>query len=367
MRQAWLVLAMLTVSVSDAAAKHVSCSCPSVVTVPERGATNVPLNAKLWSFGSPGPHTYTTSDGTVIPNVRVEAPQLQPNQPYKNDGWIMDFTTSGETDDIAPAAPLQVYASIMANADGTVDAISVSAGLTHDTALVRVDVRDASGAVARLLTTPRRMFLCQPGLRIAPGKLTVEVRALDVAGNQSPPATTDITSSTLRGPDPDLDCSAGGSRYERRRHGHGFEVFLLLLGVPAFLLSWLVIVLVRRAGVKRHLAESISLLEAEAIARRLSRWQVLWSGALIGVAIAMQFARDLNDLAILLVPFIFSSVGQLFLQRRALSLLDAPNCDAVRRGPWLVVSSLRDSVTVRASDTDFVVAKRSSIPKSVAQ
>ena len=42
-----------------------------MVTVPERGAANVPTNAKLWSFGSPGPHGYTTSDGVEIPNVQT--------------------------------------------------------------------------------------------------------------------------------------------------------------------------------------------------------------------------------------------------------------------------------------------------------
>jgi hypothetical protein len=280
---------------------------------------------------------------------------------------MTSFTTSAETDEVAPAAPRDIYASIVTTREGDIEAISVAGRLPDDAALVRVDIRDASGAITRLITTPRRMFMCQPQLRITPGKATVEIRAVDLAGNQSEPVATEVTTATAVGRDPDLDCEHGAAMAgEHHRHGHGYEILLFVVVAPCFFIAWLVIVVMRRAFVKRHLAEPITLLEAEAIARRLSRWQVLWSAMLIGLAIAMQSARDINDLAIFLAPFIFSSLGQLFFQRRALHLLDRPNVDAVRRGPWLVVTTLQDSVTVRASDIDFVVAKRSSIPSSIA-
>ncbi|HEY5928608.1 MAG TPA: hypothetical protein VIV11_43280 [Kofleriaceae bacterium] len=372
MRHGWLAVCVLGVASTiggDAVAKHVACDCPAVLTLPERGATNVPTNAKLWSFGSPGPHIYRAHDGAEIPNVQVEAPVLQPNQPYKNDGWMMDFTTGAGPDDVAPTAPTDLYASVATLIGGDVEALSISARLPTDTALVRIDLRDASGAIARLVTTPRRLFLCQPGLRITPGKVFVEIRALDLAGNESPPLGAEITSTTLASNDPALDCMHGGDAHEhhRHRHGHGFEILFFVILVPITLIVWVVAVIVRRIFVKRHLAESISLLEAEALARRLIRWQAVWSAMLVGTAVAMQFARDINDLWILLAPFIFSSVGQLFLQQRALRLLDRPEADAVRRGPWLVVTTLHSSITVRASDADFVAAKRSSIPKSVAK
>ena len=212
MRRSWLVLAVLVVAAGDAHAKRVSCACPTVVTVPERGAANVPTNAKLWSFGSPGPHRYMTSDGVEIPNVQTEAPFLQPNQPYKNDGWMMDFTTGNGPDEVAPAAPTDIYASITTSAmDAHVDALSISARLPDDAALVRIDLRDTAGITMRLLTTPRRMYLCQPsGFVITPGKVHVEIRALDLAGNQSPPVATEIETTVLPGLDPDLDCRGGG-------------------------------------------------------------------------------------------------------------------------------------------------------------
>jgi hypothetical protein len=258
----------------------------------------------------------------------------------------------------------------MTLADGSVEALSVSSQLPSDTAIVRIDIRDSTGTVSRLLTTPTRLFMCQPGLRVTPGRLFVEVRALDLAGNQSEPIGTAIDSTPLAAPDPDLECRFGQFSHEdqgHHHHGHGMEILLFVLVLPACFIGWLVMIVVRRATIKRHLAEPISLLQAEAIARRLIRWQVIWSAMLIGTAIAMQFDRGVNDLAIFLVPFILSSLGQLFLQRSALSLLDRPEADAARRGPWLVVTTLRDSVTVRASDIDFVIAKRSSIPTSVAK
>jgi hypothetical protein len=366
MRHSWLVLATLLVCAGEVDAKHVSCACPAVVTLPERGATDVPLNAKLWSFGSPGPHTFTASDGAVIPNVQVESVTLNANDTYKNADWMMDFTTSGDTDATAPAPPSLIYASVVTLADGSIEALSVSGQLPNDAALVRIDLRDATGAIARVMTTPSRLFLCQPELRVTPGKLTVEIRALDLAGNQSGPASTIIDTTPSWNRDPDLDCNASTGREHHYPRGHGFEILLFVLVVPAGLIAWLIIVIVRRVTVNRHLAEPISLLAAEEVARRLIRWQVVWSAMLVIATFAVMRGID-DQFWIFFAPWLFSSFGKLFLQQRALRLLDRPETDAVRRGPWLVVTSLRDSVTVRASDSDFVVAKRRAIPKSVVQ
>jgi len=372
MRRSWLVLAVMATIAGDAHAKRMFCTCPVMITIPERGATNVPTNAKVWSFGTPSPHSYRASDGVDIPNVQVMVPNLEPNRPYANPDWMVDFTTGSDSDNTAPAVPKVYYASVVTLPDGSVQALSVSSQLPSDTAIVRIDIRDSSGATVRLLTTPTRLYMCQPNLHVALGKLHVEVRALDLAGNQSEPVATDIEGATLSSADPDLECKLGQLSHllddeGHHHHGHGYEILLFVLVLPACFVGWLVMIVVRRATIKRHLAEPISLLTAEAVARRLIRWQVIWSAMLIAAAIALQFDRSVNDLAVFLAPFILSSLGQLFLQRSALSLLDRPEADAARRGPWLVVTTLRDSVTVRASDIDFVVAKRSSIPTSVAK
>jgi hypothetical protein len=125
-----------------------------------------------------------------------------------------------------------------------------------------------------------------------------------------------------------------------------------------------VVVIVRRVTAKRHPAEPVSLLEAEAVARRLIRWQVIWSAMLIAATIGVVYRVD-DDLWIVFAPFLFSALGKLFLHHRALRLLDTPDTDAARRGNWLVVTSLRDSVMVRASDSDFVQARREAVPRSI--
>jgi hypothetical protein len=377
MRQSWLVLATvltlatLLVCAGEARAKRAApCACPAVITVPERGATNVPLNAKLWSFGLAGPHTYTASDGAVIPNVQVEVPALRPNDSYKNADWMMDFTTTGEHDEIAPDAPGRMWASIVTLADGHVEAIALSAQLPIDAALVRIDVRDAAGGVARLITTPSRMHLCQPGLQITPGNVTVEVRALDLAGNESAPASMNIVTVATLSHDPELSCrfgAYGGAEHEHhRRHGHGFEILLFIFVIPAMLISWIVIVIIRRLTAKRQPAQPISLLAAEEVVRRLLRWQAIWTAIVVTATLAATYGVD-DDMWILFVPWLFSTFCKLLLQRRAQRLLDRPETDALRRGPWLVVTSLRDSVMVRASDSDFVAGNRRAIPTSVVQ
>jgi hypothetical protein len=373
MRHSWLVLATLLVCMGEADAKRVSCACPRAITLPELAATDVPTNAKIWQVGDNGAVHYSwhTASADLV-GVRAFAPNLLPNAEFHDETFGVDFVTSGLPDTTPPAAPRSVSMSLVTvyeESDFMPRVVSLAAFGSYDdeTALVRIDITDRDGVVS-LLTTPRRLYLCEPGFMLSAGIVKVEVRSIDIAGNESAPFTTMV--DVTRALHADHACGdhdfATVDRHHHHHRGHGFEILLLVLIIPGLLISWLVIVIVRRVTVKRHLAEPISLLVAEEVARRLVRWQIVWSVMLVAATLGVVRGID-EQYWIFLAPWLFSSFGQLFMQHRALRLLDRPETDAARRGPWLVVTTLRDSVTVRASDSDFVVAKRRSIPKSVLQ
>jgi hypothetical protein len=129
--------------------------------------------------------------------------------------------------------------------------------------------------------------------------------------------------------------------------------------------GWVVFVVARRVSVDRKPTEPLALLHAEAVLRRLLRRQLVWTGGVIAAASVTVLVLD-HDVAVLFAPWLFSAVGQLFLQRRALALLERNGADAVRRGYFLVARARPTSVAVRASDRAFVAGKREAIPRSVA-
>src|SRR6185295_1197302 len=170
--------------------------------------------------------------------------------------------------------------------------------------------------------------------------------------------------------DPELDCTGGGyGHYDHHHRGHGMEILFFMFFYVIGLVTWLIVLLIRRLVAKRSLAEPVTLLLAEELVRRLMRWQVIWSSILLVAIIALLSVRkeDTQILAMALGPFALASLARLFFQRRAQSLLGRPEATAVRHGSWLDVTSSVDSILLRASDMDFVVARRRSIPTSVAQ
>jgi hypothetical protein len=188
----------------------------------------------------------------------------------------------------------------------------------------------------------------------------VEIRAIDYAGNESPPVAklVDVTYSQH-----EPTCS---DDFEHLRHGHG-GIWMLLLGLyPVIIFGWLVFALVRRLLISRQPAEPLSYLHAAAVARRLLLRQRLWT-AIVAAAMVVTGATVGLNIALLLLPSAISTLIQLGWKRRALKLLDRPGTEAARRGRWLVVTSQRDSLFVRASDRAFVAGKREAIPRSVAK
>jgi hypothetical protein len=361
MRHVWLAALVVVAFVGTAEAKHVSCTCPTATTVPEQGVAFLPANAKRWQLQGVGAVHYSTRPALAdIVGLTIS--------PIADDPATENPIPA---DTIAPEAPRDLSFSIGANApsyrfsgpQSPQVTIAAFGRYDNETVLVRIDIHDRDGVVT-LLTTPRRLYLCEPGLIINGDKVDIEVRSIDAAGNESAPFTATVDVITTAGSE--NSCGNPGIHEHEHHHGHGFEILFLLMLFPAGLIAWLVVVLVRRASIKRQLAEPLSLLAAEAVVRRLLRWQIVWSVMLLaGTLLTVAYIDD--DYWIFFAPFLFSSFGQVFLQRRALSLLDRPEADAARRGQWLVVTTLKDSAAVRAADIDFVVANKRGIPTSVVK
>jgi hypothetical protein len=353
MRHSWLALATLVLFAGEAsAAMPHTCACPERITLPQQGASGLPLNTKILVIDK---------DSTFL--ARIE-PSLTPDVLYLDDSLNLSFTPSAARDDAAPEPPANVHVSIASSLDRDTQEISAWGRYAPDTAVVRIAIEQ--GDHTRMLyTTPHRLYFCTRGIDLFPGTAKLRIASIDQAGNESAELTTTIEIAPLVPSEEDRVCPSLGGHHHYR-HGHGFEILFLLLLYPMGLIAWLVIVLVRRASVKREPAEPLSLLAAEEVVRRLIRWQVIWSAMLIAGAIGITVGID-KDYGIFVAPWLFSSFGQLFLQRSALQLLDRPETDAARRGRWLVVTTLKSSVTVRASDIDFVVGNRRGIPTSVVQ
>lgn len=354
MRYAWLVLAALAVASGEGQAKSVSCTCPGPFTLPERGATGLPTNAKVWIVDA---HSYIQ---------RLE-PKLEPNSTFTDDVHGIAFTTGADADTTAPDAPRDISVGIAVDAK-TRRLISLSAwgNYPSDAAFIRIHVQDSAGSF-ELVTTPRALFLCQSHARIAPGMARVTITAVDIAGNESIPFVTRIEPTQAFAPAEELD-GCGNNGVYRRRHGHGFEILFYMFVYVVVLVSWVIVTLIRRIVARRSLAEPMTLLEGEELVRRLMRWQVAWSAMLIVSMIALLnvHQEDAQLLGMGLAPFALLSLARLFFQRRAQSLLGRADATAVRHGRWLDVTSSVDSVLLRASDMDFVMARRRSIPTSVA-
>src|SRR5262245_57674641 len=106
MRWVWLVLAVLIVLASNAVAERAACTCPTASVLPERGATDVPINAKIWQLGPGGDvhRPQRVSEGDLI-GVRVIERPLAPDTELRDDALGVSFTTASERDTTPPAAP----------------------------------------------------------------------------------------------------------------------------------------------------------------------------------------------------------------------------------------------------------------------
>jgi len=350
MRHWWLALAVLVVIAGHAEAKRITCACGDDIALPQSGAQDLPLNTKVMRILEGGAYFYQTG------------PELTAGVPFTDEATNITFTPTALRDDTPPDAPRDVNVYVATGLVKNQQTLSLFGSYPRDTAVVHVELRQ-NQRVVTVYTTPSRLYLCRTGMDLGPGTIDVRITAIDIAGNESAPFTTSVAASPIS--DTEDQCRETGFYSHRHwRCGTG-EALLLLFVYPLVVIAWLLIIIVRRATVKREPAEPVAHLEAAEVVRRLLRWQIVWALMTIGAVLGLVHAG--SEAPIFLAPFPLVAVAKLFWIRRAQVLLDQPETDAVRHGRWLCVTSLRDTVTVRAADIDFVWAKRAGIPKSVAK
>jgi hypothetical protein len=355
MRHLCLTVVAVMVASGDASAKRVMCSCPTRIVLPQPGAQGVPLNSRIWII----------NDGYY----EVRTPALTAGQEHVDTDGVR-FTPSAELDTTAPDTPSNVNASmVVRSSDWRVETLSLFGAYSADTALVEINVREPAGKT-QIVTTPTRLFMCQPGARASTAPTRLSITAIDLAGNRSAPLELEIKPTIVSGHDRDTDCMAGQTWGHPRRYGHGFEILFAVFVYAIGLVVWFIAKIVLRLMAKRAPGEPLTLLEAEEIVRRLLRWQVVWA-VLLSVASIGLYASSRREesqlLAYAISPFAFVAWCRVLMTRWAQALVAREHASAVRHGPWIEVSAVAHSVLLRASDIDFVVAKRNNIPRSVAK
>ncbi len=359
MRHGWLAFVVLAAFAGEARAwKPISCWCTTRTEHPSANES-APANSKLWILEPVGAvHTPSRRPTHELLGVKIREP----------GGGV---TLGTVRDDDAPASPSGATVSIVTSgfaAYAHVESLSINGIFAQDTAFIRVDIKDADGYV-QLLIHRNNLYVCDPGFTLASHRVEIELRAIDLAGNESAPVALTIDTTPAYSSKADVDCKGRAGEWLHHHRGHGYEILALLFFWFVFVVAWALIVAIRRLTAKRTPAEPVAHLEAEEVVRRMTRWLFVWSAMLLASMIGLHsLGKETTSIyAFCLFPFTVSAIGRLWIAHRARRLLDKPEADAVRHGRWLCVTTLRDSVLLRAEDIDFVVARHRSIPRSVVK
>lgn len=364
---ALLALAFVATSTGSAGAERAArCACPDRLVLPEPGATNVPRNTRLWVLdhtGAPGSGPTSLTSSPIPGEPRA---YLAPNTEYSLDGTR--FTT-GVVDETPPAVPANVTASILVMAQPTeympVDAVTLWGDYDADTALVKVDLWDGQRETT-FYTTPKRLYLCSPGVSIRPGSIRMTIRAIDLAGNESAPLTTIVESAISTGVSATTeDCGEGPRQYSERhfRCGTGdVAIFLLITVVALGLLIGIVVVrLLRGAKLRRTPPVDVGLIVAESVVRTIMRGDLVAS-ALGLIATGVALTCEARPLGFVLGMFPLISLSSWGTCRVALHRLARQGASAERRGRWLIVRDVSGESRIRASKRVFRAAARAALP-----
>lgn len=362
MRSSLLIAtATLLALAGDARALRIArpCTCPTEINLPSPGATTLPKNAKRWHIGAfGGVHTRT-----VVPTADVLG--VRRTEPAANEWPDIELT---EADHVPPAAPDDVTVSISLVDDvgpyHSLNLLAVGGRFDLDAALLRIDMRDPDGVVS-FITTPRAARLCVPGAQLLGKEFSVDVRTIDLAGNESVPVAAHVSTSLV----PQATAESCSSEQREYREAYGPCVPLFLGPVLVYiigLVAWILVLAVRGGGARSTPGERITILAAEEVLRRLVRWERIWAAMLLVAILGLYYSGE-ELFAGLLGPVGIVALCRLFVYRWARSLLDQPDATVVRHGRWLCVTAGRDFRLIRASKRDLAAGQRASIPRSVAR
>lgn len=349
-----LALTLLAVFASSATA-HAETSCPEPkrVVLPADGATDVPLNARAWTF-EPG----------VIQRdhvVRSHEIHLMPDTEYTVDG--ASFTTGADIDNERPAPPKDVRISFFTpSSDGDEPMwLSMTATTSPDTAWIRVEIDDPSGPLAfaaeRKFTTA-----CDTGIRLAPGDVRITLRAVDLAGNTSEP----VSMTTRVYAKPDRSRRSEARHVSTGENSTGIILAILVITVVSIVATGRAARRRRRARAAPgpvevpHYGEPVSLSVAEA-AIKLLRWRHVIA-TLVTAVLAAGGMFISAPIGFLPGIGLMGYAGQLIADSVALRNARSDRTIAWREGKVLVLRGPWGCSQLALGDKLLVEAQRAAMP-----
>ncbi|HEX4418503.1 MAG TPA: hypothetical protein VH165_11415 [Kofleriaceae bacterium] len=387
-------------AVQASATPRESCACgPEENVLPAPGASGVPRNAKIWTSGY-----WTESADLASGDSRRElrptaGPSLGSRSSLLYDPGTLDagrmytfddhhaaqftwFTTSAELATRPPAAPrlrsLALSVADHAGMGGSTTGLALDAELDPEVALLHFTFTTEGGFQMSVMTTRDGWrWLGRPAcsselLAMRPGaNVTVELRAVDLAGNESEPVTRVVVVQLV----PDTEPACSTSRSHCGMGAMGLLAFYLFGGLVLFLVLAIagVSYLVRRDERDAESGTPISLLVAEQLARSTKHWAAV--RAILGAAAAPALlgADESWSLATVggIVAVIVAGRGLLRIvaARRVLAFVEWGNVQVTAEvvGERLLIKGPTHGMGLKISPRALVRALRHAVPASIAR
>ncbi|MGN6111387.1 MAG: hypothetical protein ACTHU0_40205 [Kofleriaceae bacterium] len=377
----WLLPLLMWVDSLDLPPEAPSCTTVGHAPSPSRPA---PLNSRMW-IGSSAPGTYQLRDGDRVFDVSVQhgaeldelrLPSLAPMHAYEvlRDGKLLArFTTADAPDHAPPVAPELAIRASPSYVDGCQESVAIllDLRLSPDAAVVRARVFDpahAEGGTATMFVPPQLddpwtgydATSCWLRAELDRGGTScVELTAIDLAGNESPPV---LRCAPVR-----YDDGPPARRAAARTDGSDERFGAALVAALACLLAaprWLARSARRRAREPRPLAH-IALLANDARARAAVRICLLLIGGSLALAMLGGVAAWRVELVVAVL--VVRQLDVLLRAHRICRLTSEPGATAwlegrgvaavehgERRG-WMIASAL-----------DLVRPPRPSLPRATS-
>jgi len=379
MLRLWLALAMVAQLGGDAFALRLRATLPcgdDGVSLPRNGATSVPTNARVWRLYR-----------NLAPTGRWLR-DLQPNTTYDlSDSYHVIFTTGDGPDLDAPAQPRIGAITIavsgeVGRAGAEVQSFFISGAYDADVAVLRVVLVQARHVVTYYMSADEPA-IDKPGFSLDPGNVHVEITAIDLAGNESPPAAFEASAMLVEKFESScLRPQRGTGRYHGRaiddwtgRHDDWLDGVPGAVVIAPFLIDLIVLLLVGimagRAANKRARVsvDELAMTAAEYLARSIRRRSTpILAGTALVAAVVARAPRNAAVALVVLAPvllyLVFLEIGSWWTAGRALRLATRDGATASVRYDEVEVMAGTRRLVMRTSPWLVDRARRLALPKA---
>jgi len=354
--------------------------------LPAEGALDVPLNAKVWIIGSI-PHDRRGFDDSQL-HYRLRGPDVKRVLKPKVDGQftielplgelraettyeVLDyetvltrFTTGTAWQTERPNAPdiTSITISDAKRIESQLDTPE-RAVLTHITVTPLNDARPVGSLLAPKTGFTGQPAACASGWFLAHADACFEIRALDIAGNYSAPASYCVR--------PDNGAlAAAGVTSTSSDDTHGVAIAFLLMGLCGLAFTWTRANAVRRTFATSRLFSDVDLELVQRVARA-QRARTIWFAAACAVAFGAVASLPIGTetrIVLVVTPTMLFTIAVIALCRLQLlvGLRPEPSLRVTSHGLYLFAS--RDHRLVGwVGATPALIARASALPVAKAR